>query len=563
MMHRKILLGCFVFLFAISARADGFPNPRGYVNDFAGLLSVDVSRSMERQLTEYEKTAGIEIAVVTVSSLGGVEAGDYAVRLGNAWGVGNKRKDNGVLFLVAPNERAMFIATGYGIEPDLPDGLCGEIIRVDITPHFKHGNMEAGITSGVNGIVRRLGNKPFAERIRERQERAEKEQQESERRSAAAKEGLFISIIVLICASPFVVFGFWITRRRRLRAHIAQLQSENKRDLDACMARFVTLANQVKQSQTNLKVLQRDYPESVWESAKRGVDRTARLSQSSLEELLGFPLEGVGKSDDLSELEKEHATLAEEIHTIDEAFLLLSIDGIRENVERAKQRVPQLFRDVRDQAKRLTSSLDVASVTEDTRRQGRLALEKFMKMSSPPDQSSKEDWLAVAASLEEMLGAVRAAQCNVDRDVAFAKRAETEGPMLLEKIPALIEKADRSVRHEDVDRQAKLLCAASRKSYESARVNLGRRVGWVTIFTLLLQAEENAKKALRQAKDDIDAAETAREAARRRRREEDERRAAQSYAAISASSSGSRDDDRGFGGFGGGSFGGGGAGGKW
>jgi uncharacterized protein len=121
---------------------------KNYINDYAGLLPNKVSRQLNGLLKQLEKKTGTQIAVVIVKSTDGVPASDYAVEFGHKWGVGKKGKDNGVVFLVAVQDRKMFIATGYGVEAILPDGKVGRIRETAILPHFRKGDMASGIYNG-------------------------------------------------------------------------------------------------------------------------------------------------------------------------------------------------------------------------------------------------------------------------------------------------------------------------------------------------------------------------------------------------------------------------------
>jgi uncharacterized protein len=125
-----------------------FPKPTGYVNDFAALLDAGARAELEALLRETEQATTAEIAVATVTSLDGLTVEEYANQLFQAWGIGQQANDNGVLVLVAPNEREMRIEVGYGLEPVLPDGLAGEIIRTEFLPQFKSGDYSAGIRQG-------------------------------------------------------------------------------------------------------------------------------------------------------------------------------------------------------------------------------------------------------------------------------------------------------------------------------------------------------------------------------------------------------------------------------
>lgn len=167
--RRIILVLLLVFQAAVYA---ALPKPTGSVNDFAALLSAGARAELEALLRETEQTTMAEIAVVTVTSLDGLAVEDYANRLFQEWGIGKKATDNGVLVLVAPAEREMRIEVGYGLEPILPDGLAGQIIRTEFLPQFKSGNYQAGILQGVRRIADIVkGNQPVTtDRRRQLQE---------------------------------------------------------------------------------------------------------------------------------------------------------------------------------------------------------------------------------------------------------------------------------------------------------------------------------------------------------------------------------------------------------
>jgi uncharacterized protein len=133
--------------------AADFPKHTGYVNDFSSVLKAETRTQLEQLLRAVESETTAEIAVATVPSLEGMSVEEYANRLFAEWGVGKGDVDNGVLVLVAPNEREMRIEVGYGLEPILPDGLAGEIIRTNFLPHFRDDRYEAGIVDGVTRIA--------------------------------------------------------------------------------------------------------------------------------------------------------------------------------------------------------------------------------------------------------------------------------------------------------------------------------------------------------------------------------------------------------------------------
>lgn len=151
----RLLFASFLALLtsAGAAGAQDLPAPAGHVNDLAGLLDAEVRDRLEQRLRDVEAKTSSEVAVATVPSLGGVSIEEYASRLFKQWGVGQEKTDNGVLILVAPNEREMRIEVGYGLEGVLPDGLAGQIRDEAFLPRFRDGDYAGGITAGVGRIA--------------------------------------------------------------------------------------------------------------------------------------------------------------------------------------------------------------------------------------------------------------------------------------------------------------------------------------------------------------------------------------------------------------------------
>lgn len=143
---------------AVPALAQTFPAHVGKVNDFAIVLTPAQRDLLESDLAALERETSAEVAVVTVASLDGRSIEEYATALFNEWGIGKADRDNGVLVLVSPADRAMRIEVGYGLEPVLPDGLAGAIIRETFLPRFRDGRMADGVVEGsarVIDVVRR------------------------------------------------------------------------------------------------------------------------------------------------------------------------------------------------------------------------------------------------------------------------------------------------------------------------------------------------------------------------------------------------------------------------
>ena len=157
---RSILLVCSVLAFtwmfasapAFSADPE-FPKLTGRVVDGADLLSATEENELNADLEALEAKSTDQLVVVTLPSLQGYEIEEFGYKLGRHWGIGQKDKDNGVLLIVAPNERKVRIEVGRGLEPLLTDALTRLIIENGILPRFRSGDFAGGIAAGVSDII--------------------------------------------------------------------------------------------------------------------------------------------------------------------------------------------------------------------------------------------------------------------------------------------------------------------------------------------------------------------------------------------------------------------------
>jgi uncharacterized protein len=132
--------------------AVSFPAATGAVNDFAGVIPADAVDRMARLSQEVLEKTGTAIVVATVKDAGDNEPDMYANELYQAWGIGKKGEDKGVLIFLALRERKVRIETGYGVEGILPDGLVGEILDRYVTPYLKKGDYGAGLENAMIAV---------------------------------------------------------------------------------------------------------------------------------------------------------------------------------------------------------------------------------------------------------------------------------------------------------------------------------------------------------------------------------------------------------------------------
>jgi len=158
-----ILVSGFLWVTALvvaanaSAAEPQFPPLTGRVVDEAGILSRANQDQIIGWLAQYEQESKRQVVVATVKSLQGIPIEDFGYRLGRYWGIGEKGSNTGAILLVAPNERAVRIEVGYGLEGNLTDAVSRTIIERDILPAFRQGDYDQGIRAGTLAILRALG----------------------------------------------------------------------------------------------------------------------------------------------------------------------------------------------------------------------------------------------------------------------------------------------------------------------------------------------------------------------------------------------------------------------
>ena len=152
-----IILALFVCAASLASAQPRFPELTGPVVDAAAILSGDARASLDRKLRDYQASSGHQLVIATVPSLDGYDIRDYGNRLFRHWALGDKKRNDGVLLLVAPNERKVSIEVGYGLEPDLTDAISRIIIENGMVPRFKAQDYAGGISAGVDDIMKALG----------------------------------------------------------------------------------------------------------------------------------------------------------------------------------------------------------------------------------------------------------------------------------------------------------------------------------------------------------------------------------------------------------------------
>lgn len=130
------------------------PPYRGYVNDYADMISPAAEQAIEQTLEAFDRSDSTQISILTIESLEGDSLEDFSIRVVDKWKIGRKGKDNGVLLLAVKKEHDLRIEVGRGLEGLLTDLLAGRIVDTVIVPNFKQGEFDAGFEAGVAAIIK-------------------------------------------------------------------------------------------------------------------------------------------------------------------------------------------------------------------------------------------------------------------------------------------------------------------------------------------------------------------------------------------------------------------------
>lgn len=204
------LLAAFVAFFVLLTpawAAPKFPALTGRVVDDAHILSDATKSDLTQKLAALEQKTSRQLVVVTIPSLQGYEISDYGYQLGRAWGIGQAKLNNGLLFIVAPTEHKVRIEVGYGLEPIVTDAFSSVIIQTQVLPKFRAKDFDGGVEAGVNALIQQLSLDPSEA---EKRAAAAADQLRGSQDQGGGGDPLFaLLIIVFVFIALSRVFGGW------------------------------------------------------------------------------------------------------------------------------------------------------------------------------------------------------------------------------------------------------------------------------------------------------------------------------------------------------------------
>ncbi len=198
-----VMLSFLIFAGTGFCEEVSFPNYTGYVNDYANILSGQAKAKLTALSEEIENKTTSQLAILTIGTTSPLDLETYAVKLFEKWGIGQKGRDNGVLILIAVDDRAMRIEVGYGLEGAIPDALAKNIIEKSILPFFKSSDYNSGVLQGA-AILSKLIAMEYNVEISE----LDNIQINEPSRKASIFDFLFLALLIIILVRHGIFWFF-------------------------------------------------------------------------------------------------------------------------------------------------------------------------------------------------------------------------------------------------------------------------------------------------------------------------------------------------------------------
>jgi uncharacterized protein len=148
-----LILSFFLYVLPSLVQAVEVPGLQGYINDYASMISPAAKTKLESELKTFEQSDSTQLVILTIPSLEGETIEEFGIKVGEAWKIGQKNKDNGIIVVVAKQEHKIRIEVGRGLEGRLTDLLAGRIVNLVITPRFKRGDFDGGFQAGASALI--------------------------------------------------------------------------------------------------------------------------------------------------------------------------------------------------------------------------------------------------------------------------------------------------------------------------------------------------------------------------------------------------------------------------
>lgn len=517
-----------IFLAFQSGSASEYPDFVGYVNDYAHILSAPQASSLNQELRDFDNRTTIEVAVVTVNSIGSESPQDYAINIANYWGVGKRDKNNGIILLVAMQSHDISIEVGSGLSGQFSDRQVQQIVDNVIIPQFRASRPDLGVINAVRSIISHFGISGTSQTV----PIVATSQDQNLGNPNFFRLAAYVLLLVLL--SALSVLG--ITRWSQAKKNNARI-NDFKKMLDGLVDREAAAFEALKELKAN-------YVPSIWQSAEEAfshvdheslelellnAERTSRRGlisanatkyqinqmESSFEKALGNVEVPISR---LAEAKSAQQDCAAILAGLDAAFL---------------------------QAEKETMGDQISMDTRLNLGTARHIYQEALSLTKQP--ANTVDWIVLLDRLVKLRETIEQVSKDAVRDQAIAEKMAGQDPdELLAKMKQTLESAEKTLGNSNV---AKWDLKAARDKFDRAQEYRSGRLNTIDLYLIMTSINSNVEQAHQHHKKAVEEARLVAEARAQ------ERATAAHHTGFGSSGSGS---------FGGGRMGGGShGGGKW
>ncbi|MBZ5506350.1 MAG: TPM domain-containing protein [Acidobacteriia bacterium] len=419
-----VLLCVTVGVFAQSATT--YPVKKGAVNDYAGKLDQAQINELTGLIRHYERETSIEFVIVIVDNLEGMAIRDYATGLGDSWRIGKAGRNNGIVLLWAPNSRSYSFRVASGLSADLNNADANLITQQNLLPNFRRGDYYAGLKETVLAAMEHLGNKPWEERLKAREQaraqaveqemldrkrraeeawQAEVQRRQQEARQAEDRaEDARVGLIFLLVAGITVPAGIFIYRSQRRKAKLAEMAEAS-----------TAIANDLATAEKNAPELRRLLDDFAQQSPEQDISQLRQSFAGQQDRILKIKVDA--QVVDLTKLESYDEMVRVRANAESEALLLDNTKGSIAKIRAAKAQSQALMDQLSRERFEITDVRD-SSRTDEVNRlllQSRHDYEQARQGSS----MSVVDWLVINQMLNNSHSQMQqAVQCSQEAPYA-------------------------------------------------------------------------------------------------------------------------------------------------
>lgn len=437
----KILfVACLLLIFSAGIALAVYPEQSKetpYVTDLAGVMSKDDIQKLNSELKDYNIRTSNEVVVVTVTSLDGMNAVDYARELFNYWGVGKAQKNNGVLLLLSPNDRDVAIQVGLGLEDIMPDNVRGEILDNDVVPYLKKDQLSEGLQAGANSIMRHLdqATRPTQGQVQNVQSPPGAVQNQAQPPTTDGGKVISFIILIIVIIGIVVLVGRSREKAKSKKEIVDRLKGCEDKQQQELLDRF-------NNATVKLTILKKENPRSVWEKldAAFGAINFDNIAQQISAIRMKYTEKGLNYDEVNGMLDVLEKELYRDIAVCKE------IEEMQSKVKNAKEKSAKLLEQLPKEMEKTQGVVAHQDVFPETKAKFDSIKASLQVAQTKFEGNSNEiDWIASYKELSDLEKSFDDIHHHAQNDIAKVERARKEGPQLLQNLPRMMDETEEEL----------------------------------------------------------------------------------------------------------------------